>query len=104
VGEYPTEPTKYTEENQMRIIHDVDVPMSASGGINGFGEGARAHVFACEDSPKNHPDLIPQIFGNDDVPIEIEGDPKYLIKMLEDWLNCLKGCQSEIERRNAEKL
>lgn len=69
--------------------------MSVSGGFNGH----RVNLFACEDVPANHPDFPPQMFDDSEFPIEIEGDPKYLIPMLESWVNCLKGAIAAYEKR-----
>ncbi len=82
----------------MRIVHEVTVPMSPSGGFNGEHH---AEVTAVEASPKDHPDVPAGMFGSGEY-IEIEGDPRYLIKLLEDWLMCLRSCQKKMEEEKKE--
>lgn len=69
----------------MRIVHDIDCPMAPGVGWNGH----RLDLHACTDSPQNHPGLPPQMFEDEE--IYIEGDPEYLIPVLELWLNAAKG-------------
>lgn len=80
----------------MRIVHDVDAPMAASVGIDQHG---RCNLFACTDVPGNHPDLPKETFMDEDEVIEIEGDVKYIRKMLEEWLTCI----TDIERIHQER-
>lgn len=80
----------------MRIIHDVDCPMDPAAGL----DNGRLKLFACSSSPKNHPHLIPQIF-NDEL-IEIEGDPVYLVPLLESWLAATKSVMNHVEKQKCE--
>lgn len=81
----------------MRIIHDVTTPMSASGGGKPYSVGPgkqgyysmQVDLLLCEDCASNHPDLPEGMFGGDEA-IYIEGDSKYIIKMLEDALAVLR--------------
>ncbi len=69
----------------MRIVHDVDCPMAPGVSWNGH----RLELHACTDAPANHPDLPPGIFDYEE--ICIEGDPQYLISVLEMWLATAKS-------------
>ena len=80
--------------SKMRIIHDVNCPMQVSAHRN----GGRGGLFACTDCSQNHPKLPRELFEGESELIEIEGDPKYIRKMLEDWLEALTCMENVIQK------
>lgn len=93
----------------MRIIHDVTTPMSVSGGGKAYSVGPgkqgyssmQVYLLMCEDCAANHPELPEGMFGEDEA-IYIEGDSKYIIKMLEDALSVLRYSEDYHRERLGE--
>ncbi len=82
----------------MRIIHDVEAPMSVCGSGHAYRnvrgwcgqKDMQVSVEAFTDCASNHPDLPQQIFGDDEA-IRIEGNSKYILQMLKSMVSCLEG-------------
>lgn len=70
----------------MRIIHDVDFPMDPGAGWNGH----RLDLHATTSRPANHPEIAIPAGAWPEDEINIEGDPQYLIPLLEGWLSAAK--------------
>ena len=87
----------------MRIVHEVVFPMTPAVGMK--DGGARLELFATTAHPAAHPEIkIPSGAWDDEV-IEIEGDPTYLIPLLESWLSqarrVLELSKAPLEEMNA---
>lgn len=82
----------------MRIVHDVDTPMRCGGGGTPYScapgfqgyNGLRMDLLACTDCAGNHPDLPQGMFGGEGEVLHIEGDSKYVRKILEDLLHIVE--------------
>ena|SRR5438876_9719711 len=93
----------------MRVIHDVRTPMCVSGGGHGFANdpgkqgyaGSQIEILMCEGAAANHPNLPPQMFGDNEV-IHIHGNSKYIVKMLEDALNICRSLEAVSKERLGE--
>lgn len=81
----------------MRIVHEVNGPMGASGGGD-IGSG-HVELRAYSDAHVNHPDLPEYLFGDDEV-IEIEGEYEYVRAMLEAWMHALDAYKRAMDEKN----
>jgi len=83
--------------------------MQVSGGGHSYSNapGKQGHsstqieILMCEDAAANHPDLPPQMFGDDEA-IHIHGDSRYIIKMLEDALSVCRSVEDVSKERLGE--
>lgn len=91
----------------MRIVHEITTPMQIGGGGKPYGNGpgkqgfvsGQVEMVICESPAANHPELPEGMFGGDEV-IHIEGDTKYIIPMLKQFLGVLES----LEEHWREKL
>jgi hypothetical protein len=90
----------------MRIVHEIDTPMQVGGGgepyVNGPGKqgfsGCQMDLVLCESPAANHPELPKEMFGDHEV-IHIEGNSKYIRKMLKDALVVVKLAEESSQKQ-----
>lgn len=82
----------------MRLIHDIEAPMTVCGSGNPYRnirgwcgqKDMQVSVEAFTDCPENHSDLLSGLFIRQEA-IRIEGNSKYIIDLLEKMLDCVKA-------------
>jgi hypothetical protein len=97
----------------MRIVHEITTPMQVACGSKPYSNavgtigynGIQVELTICTDCAANHPDLPPQMFGEewDQEIIEIEGNGEYILAALKQAVSLIELLQQTARERMGEK-